>query len=123
MENLLESTKLILSSAVTDVTGVSAKAMLTELAARITAPHALTELAKGRLHKKLTALTAALTGTGTEHQRFSLAQQLEHIVFLDEQIQALSQEISRHLEGMSHPLADDDERAELSETETDPLLS
>jgi transposase len=123
VEKLLESTNIKLSSVVTDVMGVSAKAMLTELAAGATDPHALAELAKGRLRKKMTALQAALTGTVAEHQRFILAQQLGHIDFLDEQIEALSQEISRHLEGMGRPPADEDEAAGPSETETDPPLS
>jgi transposase len=122
VEKLLESTNIKLSSVVTDVMGVSAKAMLTELAAGATDPHALAELAKGRLRKKMTALQAALTGTVAEHQRFILAQQLGHLDFLDEQIEALSQEISRHLEGMGRPPADDDETGP-SETETDPPLS
>jgi transposase len=123
VEKLLESTNIKLSSVVTDVMGVSAKAMLTELAAGATDPHALAELAKGRLRKKMTALQAALTGTVAEHQRFILAQQLGHLDFLDEQIEALSQEISRHLEGMGRPPTNDDEAAGPSETETDPPLS
>lgn len=123
VEKLLESTNIKLSSVVTDVMGVSAKAMLTELAAGATDPQALAELAKGRLRKKMTVLQAALTGTVAEHQRFILAQQLGHIDFLDEQIEALSQEISRHLEGMGRPGADGDEATGPSETETDPPLS
>jgi transposase len=123
VEKLLESTNIKLSSVVTDVLGVSAKAMLTELAAGATDPHALAELAKGRLRQKMTALAAALTGTVAEHQRFILAQQLGHIDFLDEQIEAFSQQVSRHLEGMSRPPTDDDEAAEPSKPETDPPLS
>jgi len=123
VEKLLESTNIKLSSVVTDVLGVSAKAMLTELAAGATDPQALAELAKGRLRQKMAALAAALTGTVAEHQRFILTQQLGHIDFLDEQIEALSQEISRHLEGMSRPPTDDDEGAGPSKPETDPPLS
>ena len=107
VEKLLESTNIKLSSVVTDVLGVSAKAMLTELAAGATDAQALAELAKGRLRHKMKELEAALTGTVAEHQRFILAQQLGHIDFLDEQIEALSQEISRHLEQMSRPPTDE----------------
>ena len=56
VEKLLESTNIKLSSVVTDIMGVSAKAMLTELAAGATEPQALAELAKGRLRKKMPAL-------------------------------------------------------------------
>lgn len=120
VEKLLESTNIKLSSGVTDVMGVSAKAMLTELAAGATDPHALAELAKGRLRNKMKELEAALTGTVAEHQRFILAQQLSHIDFLDEQIENLSQQISRHLEQMARPLADDDEDDGAGPTATEP---
>lgn len=103
VEKLLESTNIKLSSVVTDIMGVSAKAMLTELAAGATAPQALAELAKGRLRKKMKALEAALTGTVDDHHRFILAQQLGHIDFLDEQIEMMSQQISHHLEQMAQP--------------------
>jgi transposase len=123
VEKLLESTNIKLSSVVTDVMGVSAKAMLTELAAGATDPQALAALAKGRLRKKMKALEAALTGTVDEHHRFILAQQLGHIDFLDEQIETMSQQISQHLEQMVCPSANDDNGASSSETEADNPLS
>ncbi len=122
VEKLLESTNIKLSSVVTDVMGVSAKAMLRELAAGVTEPQALAELAKGRLRNKLQALEAALTGTVDEHHRFLLAQQLGHIDFLDEQIEVLNQQISQHLEQMTRPPADDDGSG-TSENETGEPLS
>jgi transposase len=123
VEKLLESTNIKLSSVVTDVMGVSAKAMLTELAAGATDPQALAELAKGRLRKKIKTLETALTGTVDEHHRFILAQQLGHIDFLDEQIEAMSQQISQHLEQMAGPAPDDDDPTGSSEIEADELLS
>ena len=124
VEKLLESTNIKLSSVVTDVMGVSAKAMLTELAAGGTDPQALAELAKGRLRNKLADLEAALTGTVAEHQRFILAQQLSHIDFLDGQIEALSQQISQHLQQMaSPPLTDDDDSTGSSVSDTDDAVS
>jgi transposase len=123
VEKLLESTNIKLSSVVTDVMGVSAKAMLTELAAGATDPQTLAALAKGRLRTKLKELEAALTGTVEEHHRFILAQQLGHIDFLDEQIEAISQQISQHLEQMASPLADDDDLAGSAETEAGNPLS
>lgn len=120
VEKLLECTNIKLSSVVTDVMGVSAKAMLNELAAGATDPQALAELAKGRLRTKRPALAAALTGTVAEHQRFILAQQLGHIDFLDEQIEALSQQISRHLEQMAVPSAEADEGSGPSKPSGEP---
>ncbi len=111
VEKLLESTNIKLSSVVTDVMGVSAKAILRELAGGATDAHALAELAKGRLRNKMKELEAALRGTVDEHQRFILAQQLKHIDFLDEQIETLSQQISQHLEQMTPPPAPADDAA------------
>jgi transposase len=123
VEKLLESTNIKLSSVVTDVMGVSAKAMLTELAAGATDPQALAGLAKGRLRNKLKELEAALQGTVAEHHRFILAQQLGHIDFLDEQIEAMSRQISQHLEQMAQPSADDDDPSRGTESEADEPLS
>ena len=123
VEKLLESTNIKLSSVVTDVMGVSAKAMLSELAAGATDPQALAGLAKGRLRNKMKELEAALRGTVDEHHRFILAQQLGHIDFLDEQIEAMSNQISQHLEQMAQLPSDDDDPAEPSETEVDQPLS
>ena len=115
VEKLLESTNIKLSSVVTDVMGVSAKAMLRELAAGADDPEALAKLAKGRLRKKMKALETALTGTVDEHHRFILAQQLGHIDFLDEQIEAMSQQISQHLAQMVQPPADDNDQSGTAE--------
>ena len=117
VEKLLESTNIKLSSVVTDVMGVSAKAMLRELAAGATDPQALAALAKGRLRNKMKDLQAALIGTVDAHHRFILAQQLGHIDFLDEQIEAMSQQISQHLAQMAQPPADDDDPSGSSETD------
>ena len=122
VEKLLESTNIKLSSVVTDVMGVSAKAMLTELAAGATNPKALAELAKGRLRNKVKELEAALTGTVGQHQRFILAQQLSHIDFLDGQIEALSQQISQHLQEMAPlPGNEDDPTGSSTSEEAEPL--
>ena len=123
VEKLLESTNIKLSSVVTDVMGVSARAMLTELVGGATDAQALAELAKGRLRNKMKELEAALTGTVAEHQRFILAQQLGHIDFLDEQIEALSQQISQQLERMAYSPTDDDQGAGSSEDEAEKGLS
>lgn len=123
VEKLLESTNIKLSSGVTDVMGVSAKAMLSELAAGADDPQALAELAKGRLRKKMKDLEAALTGTVAAHQRFILAQQLGHIDFLDEQIESMNQQISHHLEQMGQPEVDDNAPSGSAKGEADQPLS
>jgi transposase len=123
VEKLLESTNIKLSSVVTDVMGVSAKAMLSELAAGATDPQTLAELAKGRLRNKIKDLEAALVGTADEHHRFILAQQLGHIDFLDEQIEVLSKQISQHLEQMVPLSTDNDDPSGSPKAKTRKPLS
>jgi transposase len=103
VEKLLESANIKLSSVVSDVMGVSARAILQELARGSHDPQTLAELAKGRLRQKMKELEAALVGVVQSHHRFILAQQLGHIDFLDDQIEAMSAEIGRQLERMSQP--------------------
>jgi transposase len=123
VEKLLESTNIKLSSVVTDVMGVSARAMLTELAAGASDPQGLAELAKGRLRNKIKELEAALSGTLSPTQRFILAQQLSHIDGLDEQIEAFNQQISCHLQQMATlPVKEDEDGAGSSSHEpVEPL--
>lgn len=123
VEKLLESTNIKLSSVVTDVMGVSAKAMLSELASGATDPQALAELAKGRLRNKIKDLEAALVGTVDVHHRFILAQQLGHIDFLDEQIEILSGQISQYLEQMGSLSSNDDDVSGSSKSKSNKPLS
>lgn len=121
VEKLLESTNIKLSSVVSDVMGVSARAMLQEIAAGSDDPKGLAELAKGRLRNKMKELEAALTGVVDEHHRFILAKQLAHIDFLDDQIEELSVEIGRQLERMSQPPSDTPAQSTAADDNDEPL--
>jgi transposase len=101
VQKLLEGANIKLSSVATDIMGVSARAMLAEIAAGQADPRFLVELARGRLRAKIPELEKALTGIVLPHHRFLLAKQLVHIDFLDEQIEDISAEIGRQLEVMS----------------------
>jgi len=103
VQKLLEGANIKLSSVVTDVQGVSARAMLAELAAGNTNAEAMAELAKGRMRNKIPELEKALTGMVQRHQQFLLSKQLGHIDFLDEQIGEIEGEIGRQLMEMSMP--------------------
>jgi transposase len=103
VQKLLEGANIKLASVVTDITGVSARAMLAALGAGQNDPALMAELARGRLRHKLAELEKALTGLVEAHHRFLLSQQLGHIDFLDEQIAEISTEIARRIEAMSQP--------------------
>lgn len=97
LQKALEGANIKLASVVSDVTGVSARAMLQQLVAGNTDAAAIACLAKGQLTRKLPQLQAALTGQFTAHQRFIVAQHLAHIDFLDTQIESLSVEIDERM--------------------------
>jgi transposase len=111
VQKLLEGANIKLSSVVTDIMGVSARAMLAALGAGETDPTLMAELARGRLRSKIPELEKALIGIVEPHHRFLLAKQLAHIDFLGEQIADISAEIARRLEAMSlssHPPTPDE---------------
>jgi transposase len=105
VQKLLEGANIKLASVVTDVMGVSARAMLAALSAGETDPVLMAKLARGRLRNKIPELEKALTGIVESHHRFLLVKQLAHIDFLDEQVADISAEIARRIEAMSQPPA------------------
>jgi transposase len=97
LQKTLEDTNLKLSSVITDLTGVSARAILAHLLAGESDPAVLAELAKGRLRNKRAELEQALVGQLKAHHRFMLTEQLGHIDYLDEAIEHLHSEIEERV--------------------------
>ena len=97
LQKTLEGANLKLASVVSDLTGVSATAMLTALADGETDPVVLAGMARGALVAKQAELEAALTGAVSAHQRFMLRQHLAQLTHLDTQLVAVSAEIGRQL--------------------------
>ena len=97
LHKVLQDANLKLSSVVTDVLGVSGRAMLEAIISGATDPAALADLAKGRLRNKEAALKDALTGKVTAHHQRLVRLHLAHIDFLNEQIGQLSAQIAEVL--------------------------
>ena len=93
LQKVLEWSNIKLASVVSDVMGLSARAMLEAIVSGEHDATVLAALAKGRLRAKHADLVLALEGTVRDHHRFMLAQHLAQIDFLDEQIEALDAEI------------------------------
>lgn len=108
VQKVLEHANIKLASVASDVMGVSGRQMMAALVEGETDPAVMAELAKGRLRNKMALLEKALTGVVRPHHRFMLAQHLSHIDFLDEQIEHVSSEIGKRVEGMSHTQDSDD---------------
>ncbi len=129
VQKLLEGANIKLASVVSDIQGVSARAMLREIAKGRTDARALAQLARGQLRNKIPELEKALTGLVEPHHRFLLAKQLAHIDFLDEQIADISTEIGRQVESLSpsnppaSPAVDPDTGELLSEDSPDTPLT
>lgn len=99
MQKVLEWANIKLSSVATDITGVSARAMLQALVAGQTDVSELAELAKGRLRSKRAELEQALHGTLQPHHAFMIGQHLALIDMFDEQIAAFDERITAAIEG------------------------
>jgi transposase len=79
VEKLLEDALIKLSVVVSDLFGVSGRAMMAALIAGERDPAALAELARGRLRTKTDSLVEALTGRFTDHHAFLLTQMLKRV--------------------------------------------
>lgn len=97
LQKILEGCNIKLSSVATDITGVSAKAMLKAIINDAADPVVIAKLAKGKMKNKQKALEKALTGLVGPHQEMILTAQLEHIEFLDQQVIVLDQEIEERM--------------------------
>ncbi|WHM40915.1 IS110 family transposase [Streptomyces sp. BPTC-684] len=79
LEKLLEDAGIKLSSVVSDVLGVSGRAMLEAMIGGERDPHVLAELAKRRLRLKIPVLVEALTGCFGDHHAFLARAMLDRI--------------------------------------------
>lgn len=102
LQKILEDANLKLSSVVSDLTGVSALAILHALLDGVTDPNLLAQLARGRLRAKRDLLAQALAGTLQPHHCFLVTEQLALIDALDESIAHLNTQIAEQL----HPFED-----------------
>ncbi len=93
VEKLLEDAQIKLSAVVSDLFGVSGRAMLAALIAGERDPRALSELARGSMRGKISILTEALTGQVTGHHVFLLERMLRRIDALGADIAELEERI------------------------------
>jgi transposase len=101
-QKILEGSGIKLSSVVSDVFGMTGRAILCELAANRTDPAALAELAQGSLKSKKQDLALSLEGSFCEHD----AQLLKHQLELYGQLEQRHAKIQKQLRTLSAPYAD-----------------
>lgn len=97
LHKAFEDTGIKLDCVATDILGKSGRAMLDALVSGTTDATVLAELAKGRLRVKIPALREALEGRFEAHHALLIGAILNHLDFLDEQIDGLSEAIGDEL--------------------------
>jgi transposase len=114
LQAVLEDANVKLASVVTDIRGVSARAMLEALIAGETDAATLAELARGRLRSKRDLLAQAVVGRFSAHHAFLISEQLSHLDYLEEAMERVSSEIEQRLQ---------DEQAAIELLDTVPGIS
>ena len=99
----LEDANIKLGAVASDVMGKSGRAMLHALLAGERDPRKLANLAEARLRGKIPQLEKALEGHLTDHHVFLLRQLLDHVAYLERQIDVFSARI----EACLRPFVDD----------------
>jgi transposase len=97
LQAVLEDANIKLAAVVTDIRGVSARAMLEALIAGQRDVEALADLARGRLRAKRDQLAEALEGYFTAHHSFLLTEYLSQIDYFDDAIERVSVVIEQRL--------------------------
>jgi transposase len=97
VEKLLQCANIKLSSVASNIFGVSGRLMLQNLSHGITDPHALSELAQGRLRGKRGALMRAFRGTFTKEDANLLHVELKIIADLECQLDHLEKLVEKKI--------------------------
>ena len=105
LQAVLEDANLKLASVVSNIYGVSARAMLEALIAGQRDVEVLAELARGRMRAKRAQLQEALAGRVTAHHSFLLTEHLSFMESLDEAIERVSGEIDQRLTAEQEAIA------------------
>jgi transposase len=97
LQNLLEDAGIKLDCVVSDITGLSARHMLSALIGGERDPQVLAEFAQGRMRPKIPELQQALVGHFTDHHARLCSKMLAHIDGLTATVDALTTEIDEEI--------------------------
>jgi transposase len=97
LQKVLEQANIKLALVVSDISGVSAQAMLRELAAGNTDAVKLAQLAKGQLRDKVAQLEESLKGRVRAIHQFMIADALAQLDSYDARLGRIEEEIERHM--------------------------
>lgn len=97
LQKVLEDANIKLASVVSDIAGVSARAMMQALLDGERDATVLAQLAQGRMRSKRELLEQALVGRMRPHHALLITEHLSHIEYLDESISRFTTELSQRL--------------------------
>ncbi|CAM3682585.1 IS110 family transposase [Brevibacillus invocatus] len=97
IQKVLEGANIKLSSVVSDILGVSSRDMLHAIADGEDDPEKLASFARRTMKRKKDELELALRGYVNPHQRLMIKTILNHIEFLNEQVEKLDREVSQRV--------------------------
>jgi transposase len=93
VHKVLEDANIKLGTVATDILGKSGRDMLRALIQGEKEPGEMAELARRKLRGKIPQLCLALEGQVTDHHRFLLSELIDHLEYLEGQIERFSQRI------------------------------
>ena len=93
IHKVLEDTNIKLGLVATDVLGVSGRHMIRALIQGETDAVKMADMARGRLRDKIPLLEEALIGKVTEHHQFLLKALMDHLIYLESQIERFNRRI------------------------------
>lgn len=95
LHKILEDANVKLGSVATDILGVSGRDMIRAMIAGEDDASKLADLARRKLRGKIPELRVALEGRVAEHHRFMLQMHLEHVEYIERQIEAITLRVDR----------------------------
>ena len=102
---VLEDANIKLGSVASEILGVSGRAMIEAIILGEYDPVKLAELARRRLRSKIPQLQRAMLGSVTEHHRFLLRTQMDHLLHLEAMIRRYEERIEEALPPQGEPMA------------------
>jgi transposase len=123
VEKLLEDALIKLSLVVSDLFGVSGRAIMAALIAGERDPAVLANLARGSLRAKTERLTEALTGRFTEHHAFLLAQMLRRVDAITADVATVQERIDVQIAPFAQVVARLDEVPGVGPTAAQAILA
>jgi transposase len=123
LEKLLEDTQIKLTSVVSDITGVSGRAMLEAMIAGRRDPRTLAQTARGRTRPRLRALEEALTGHFEDHHGWLCHMMLDRIEEMPVRTEALTGRIEQVITPFAITAQRLDEITEIGVVSTQELIT